>query len=133
MGRIADIGSLSRDSWDGLVMLNSSGSADQYTSFQYPVGTYHQVESGKVLRCGLIIYSVGKISTSIAVGYGDDSVLNSAVAPTNYVELMNGLLCEVVNRCSCEPVYLEIPSGKYPVAFFFDNSGRIRLYGFEEV
>lgn len=133
MGRIADIGCLSRDTWDDLVMLNSAGASDEYTSFQYPIGTYHQVDSGKVLRCGLCMYSAGKIGASIAVGYGDDTVFESAVAPTNYVALLNGLICEIVHKVCCEPVYIEIPAGKYPVAFFYDNIGRIRLYGFEEV
>lgn len=126
------IGLLAKDTYDNLYMVGANALDTKFSSFNYPQGSPFQVEFGKILRCGLVIYASDSTGTYFAIGYGDDNVQDSATPPTNYVALTEWLPIESANKNIKSDIWLKIPSGKYPCIQSFGGNSIVHLFGFQD-
>lgn len=126
------IGCIAKDTWENLKTILCYADVGKYTSLQMPVGTFYQVGIGKILRTGLVIMQSDINFGRVKVGYGDDTVDNSVTAPTNFV----ALTCEIgMNTAYIKeecPLYLKIPSGKYPCIYSGNGTSNVVVMGYEE-
>jgi len=112
-------------------MIGANALKDEYESFEMPVGTKFQVPALTIFDVGKALYSGDDVKTKISIGYGDDSVSASATPPTNYIELLEMIPINDALFLYEVAIYIYIPAGKYPCAFFTGGAGNIRLFGQE--
>ena len=125
-------GTIIKDSLTGVKMMSAVASSTNYDTFALPVGTKYQVPAGKIYHAGQVRYSGDTVGMYIDVGYGDTSVTNSAVPPTNYVNLLPFLAVDTAVKHFTENIYLYIPANKYPCIRSVAGIGTTHIIGFEE-
>ena len=114
MKRLYKIGLIAQDTNAGIKTCAGYAQSGNYTTLQMPIGTFYQVALDKIYSIGEIHYNGDTVGSDVQIGYGDTSVNNSAVPPTNNVNLTDLLPIEVANRAFIDEIYLEILAGKYP-------------------
>ena len=124
------IGSVVQNSVDGIKNGSTLTNADgNYMTVESPVGTDLVVTAGKTLYVGLVIYQASAKGISFEIGYGDDGVANGAVAPTNYVQVIQDVFVTQAGDTShsCDMIIATIPAGKYP-CIRQHGAGTLKVY-----
>ena len=101
MKRVFHLGTLAQDITTGLISIDCSSGIDNYTTLQNPVGTFYQVSSDRTFYATALTVAGTTAGAYIEIGYGDDTVNNSATPPTNHVQLTKAYFCAVVKTQYC--------------------------------
>ncbi len=132
MGKIYSAGSIAVDTLDTGISLCAIASNGNYTTFEKPVGTPHQVPAGELLTIGLVIFSSAIARGSIEIGYGDSTVDDSGTPPTNYVSLVKELPVQTADAINEVKAFIKIPSEKYPCIRALTAEGNCIILGIQE-
>ena len=129
---VTKIGCISKDQWDNIKMISASVGGGNYTSFQFPVGTYYAPASGIALRVGMQTYYMKASGKIMQIGYGDDTVDESGAPPTNPIILIPQMPVQEAYQQITQCIFLLIPSGKYPFLYSPDSDGAAIMSGYED-
>ena len=125
------VGSLAVDSEADVKFFKTAVDATKHSSFRYPDDTYYQVPAGKVFIITHIQVNCLTSPGGYSVGYGDDTVWNSAVAPTNYKSIeMKSYFLTAFQQQDFD-VYLEIPAQKYGEIYGLSGNVNMGIIGIE--
>ena len=108
--------------FDALVNSQILVTAGRYDSFESPEGTPYQVDTSNTYIVSLIGKPIDSgFAANASIGYGDDAVQNSLVAPTNSV-LVWDITFKNINGGEGFDILVEIPIDKYPWIKFVGSS-----------
>jgi len=114
------LGSLGQDSVVGTKIMTAylaANGANQYMTFEYPVGTDYVVTAGYTFYITKIDISGNALPPNACqalIGYGDDGVADGGDAPTNFVRLTGAYEKQAAISTLSIDVLIPIPAGKYP-------------------
>ena len=114
--------------------------ADEYMTFESPVGTDYQVPSGRTLMITRVVFQSTLDGAAIVIGYGTNAVPAGASAPTSAISVVgrahatdpvSPVVANAVADHFAVDIYAEIPASMYP---FFQSSGvaQVQIFGVEQ-
>lgn len=115
------VGSLASDVLADIKRGNNFAVINNYSTFEHPDGTPYSVTAGKTLYITRVRFTSTAGPGRISIGYGDDAVDDSALAPTTPVlvdKLLGVVTAELLAVVDC---FTPIPAGKFP--FFVATLG----------
>ena len=113
MGQIILVGDYSQDTIEGIRNISAKASNNDFTTFQFPIGTYYQVPSTAQFYICELSVSVSVSVTKITLGYGDDIVLDSVTPPTNPVLLVYEISVSQSDQFIKNSFFIPVPYNKY--------------------
>ncbi len=125
------LGSLASDKINDLRSFSAVASNNNYDSFQMPVGTFYQVPNNIKFIITKITSTGSTANTKFQIGYADDSVDDSGVAPTNPVFLTPLIPNETANIIYQAGGILVVPTTKYPFIMSTGGTGTVAVAGIE--
>ena len=111
----------------------TSGTNNNYMTFEFPIGTDYQVTAGYTFLITKILFRHSGTGAAFYLGYGDTGVADGASAPTNFVQVTQ-LFAAANNLELFEyDIFVPIPAGKYPCIKCAAASGTVyvQIYGIE--
>lgn len=113
MGQVIKVGDYAQDNISGIRNISCEADANDFSSVQFPQGTFYKVPSTKTFYICQINFQVSIAQTKIVLGYGDDTVLASVVEPTNPVYLIPQVIVSSAGAILENKLFIPVPADKY--------------------